>query len=165
MVTINVTGRVSNEPKVSETKYGNTMLSFNIAADEYVNGNRETSWFHVCYITKAAQNLAKYLTKGKYVAVVGRESISNYINKKQEILIDRTIWANDMELLGNGGSSDSGVEMNNGVIETQPEEKLKTTNREDVYDTDNTILMVDSTMKFPNVTVNVADDDEDPLPF
>lgn len=164
MVTINVTGRVSNEPKVSDTKYGNTMLSFNIAADEYVNGNRETSWFHVCYITKAAQNLAKYLTKGKYVAVVGRESISNYINKKQEILIDRTIWANDIELLGNGGSSDSNVEVNNGVIETQPEDKLRTTYKED-ENTDASVLTTDGVRKFPNVTVNVADDDEDPLPF
>lgn len=164
MVTINVTGRVSNEPKVSDTKYGNTMLSFNIAADEYVNGNKETSWFHVCYVTKAAQNLAKYLTKGKYVAVVGRESISNYINKKQEILIDRTVWANDIELLGNGGSSDSSVEINNGVIETQPNEKLKTVYKEN-EDTNMSVSNVVGVRKFPNVTVNVADDDEDPLPF
>ena len=86
---------------------GSTVISFPLAVNEsYVDGqgqkHEKTSWYKVDYWKKQGKSteVAKFLTKGKLVSVVGRPSASAYLNKEQQPTAEIVVRVDTLQLLG-----------------------------------------------------------------
>lgn len=110
MVNIFFNGRLGADAEIRETKNGTSLMTFNVAVDDFVNGEKATTWIRV----RSTQNLNKapYLKKGSLVSVNGVETVSTFLNKAGETMISRDVLADRIEYVrvGNGNSSETAKE-------------------------------------------------------
>lgn len=74
-------GRLTRDPELRYLPNGTSVTSFTIAVDRnYTNqqGERETDFIPIVVWRNLAETCAKYLTKGRLVAVLGRIQTRNY---------------------------------------------------------------------------------------
>jgi single-strand DNA-binding protein len=72
MQKITLIGRLGRDAAVRETQNGRKLIGFTMAVNGRVNGVDKTSWYDVSTFNyERYQNMAKYLTKGSSVTVVG----------------------------------------------------------------------------------------------
>lgn len=86
---VQLIGRLGNDPQVRSFKNGNSQASFVLATnDVYYNANKEkveeVQWHNVVIWGKKAEVAAKYLKKGKEVALEGQLVHRTYTNGKGE---------------------------------------------------------------------------------
>lgn len=65
----NFTGRLGRDPELRSTSGGTQVCSLAVAVDTF--GDRETVWVDVSVFGKAAESCARFLAKGREVAVSG----------------------------------------------------------------------------------------------
>ena len=68
-------GRLTRDPELRKTNSGNSVCSFTLAVDnEYkdAEGNKTASFSPCVTFNQSAENLSKFLRKGKLVAIIGR---------------------------------------------------------------------------------------------
>jgi len=78
-------GRLTKDPELRYTPSGLATCSFTVAIDRpFTNqqGNREADFINVVTWRKQAENVAKYVSKGRLVAVEGRVQTRNYENNE-----------------------------------------------------------------------------------
>ena len=68
-------GRLTNDPKTTNTEHGSLKASFNLAVNGY---GKRADFINIVAWGKTAENAQKYLTKGKRIAVNGRISTRDY---------------------------------------------------------------------------------------
>lgn len=72
MQKITLIGRLGRDAAVRETQNGRKVIAFTMAVNSKPNGVEKTSWYDVSTFNyERYQNMAKYLTKGGLVTVVG----------------------------------------------------------------------------------------------
>ena len=154
-----LSGRIVADAQKQVTTNGHEYITFRLGNNEYNDeknseGKPITYWFRVTSFNTNHINLAKYLTKGKPVIVVGNYKDNVYQNNKtgnceigRDIILDSLDFIND----GNGNNS-----QNN--IKTQ-----KTTSTTAIPEVTSA---VPKTQPQPTAPVNTAvNDDDDDLPF
>lgn len=110
-VNVNVIGRLGKDAELFNGTKGQ-FVAFDVATDDYANGNKTTSWFRVNSNQTA---IAPYLKKGTMVNVMGTESVKLYTSKTGQVGIDRNIFAYRVDFVSGGSGS-----IENNTSETQP---------------------------------------------
>lgn len=88
-------GRLSRDPELRHTTNGTAVCQINVAISRPVAQGKdpETDFINVTVWNKPAENVAKYLSKGRQIAVEGRIQTRNYESNGQtryvtEVLCD-----------------------------------------------------------------------------
>lgn len=103
--SVQLIGRLGNDPEVKNLPSGKTMATFSIAtSDSYRNakGDRveDTQWHKVVAWGKTAEIVGEYLKKGHETALEGKLIHRSYINDNGEKKYITEINANEVLFLG-----------------------------------------------------------------
>ena len=107
MNRVELVGRLSRDPELRHTTSGMAVCQINVAISRRVAQGRdpETDFINVVVWDKQAENVARYLAKGRQVAVEGRIQTRSYDNNEGKRTYITEVVANNVEFLGS--SSDS----------------------------------------------------------
>lgn len=99
-----IIGRLTADPELKFTEGGTAYSNVSVAVDRDFkpkDGERETDFVPVTVWGKSAENLAKYMTKGRQVAIEGRIQIDKYEKDGQKRAATKVV-ASRVEFLGGG---------------------------------------------------------------
>ena len=118
-------GRLTRDPELRYTSTGRAVCQFSIAVNRtYTNqqGQRETDFINIVVWDKQAENLAKYVTKGRLVAVDGRIQTRNYDNNEGKKVYVTEVLANSVQFLESKGTTSSApmMEADNSFMASEP---------------------------------------------
>lgn len=105
-------GRLTADPELRYTPSGAAVCSFRIAVDRPFNsqsGEREADFINIAVWNKAAENTAKYMSKGRQIAVEGRLQIRSYDGNDGQRRWVTEVVADRVEFLGGGGGNTGGA--------------------------------------------------------
>lgn len=104
-------GNLTADPQHSVTPNGTSRCSFRIATERnYTNpqtGKRESDFHNIVTWRQLADNCARYLTKGRQVAVRGSIQYRSYQAKDGSTRYMTEILAEDVRFLGSGNRQQS----------------------------------------------------------
>ena len=128
-------GRLSRDPELRHTTSGMAVCQINVAISRRTAQGRdpETDFINVVVWDKQAENVAKYLAKGRQVAVEGRIQTRSYDNNEGKKTYVTEVVANNVEFLGsvsdNNRSTSNNMEEN--PFDAMPMDEPTTTNVDD----------------------------------
>lgn len=102
MQRITFIGNVSTEPESRSTQSGVTVCAFNVAVNRKFNspdGQKQTDFFRVSAWRGLGETCAKYLSKGKKVAVTGELQARMYEDKQGKARMSLDVSADEVEFL------------------------------------------------------------------
>ena len=146
MNNVTLVGRITRDPELRTIASGQTTTTINVAVNRpftSANGEREADFINVVIWDKQAENVAKYLTKGRLVAVEGRIQTRNYDNNEGKKVYVTEVVALSVQFLESKGSN---TNVNNS---SNPFDNM--------VDTPNTYAPIDEPSK-QNETVDVSKD-------
>lgn len=110
-------GRLSRDPELRHTNSGTAVCQINVAISRPVAQGKEpeTDFINVTIWNKPAENVAKYLSKGRQVAVEGRIQTRSYDNNEGKRTYVTEVIANSVEFLGSANDNQ------NRVNQSEPE--------------------------------------------
>lgn len=94
-------GRLTKDPElryIPETQ--NAVCTFTLAVDRPMSRDKQADFIRITVFGKQAENCARYITKGKQVAVEGRIQTGSYRNKNGDTVYTTDVIANRVEFLG-----------------------------------------------------------------
>lgn len=97
-----IIGNVTKDPELRTTQSGISVCSFNVAVNRRLGANAEhpeADFFKVTAWRQLGENCARYLAKGRKVAVVGSVSASAYTGSDGQARASLEITADDVEFL------------------------------------------------------------------
>ena len=97
-------GNLCGDPVSRATQSGKTVAQFTIAVNRRDKG--EVDFFRISAWDKLGDNCAKWLIKGKKVAVVGSISATAYIGQDGKARASLEVTAQDVEFLSPAGKTD-----------------------------------------------------------
>lgn len=153
-------GRLTRDPELRYTNSNRAVCQFTLAIDRpftnQATGQREADFINVVVWDKQAENVGKYITKGRLVAVEGRIQVRNYDNNEGRKVYVTEVVANNVQFLESKNSV--GQTSGNG-FNSMPEPPMQQAPSEPTpYDfADNT---PSSTSSMP--TMNI-EDEKDPF--
>ena len=109
-------GRLARDPELRHTSNGKAVRQVTCAISRRVaaGANPETDFINCTVWDKQAENVAKYLAKGRQVAVEGRIQTRSYDNNEGKKVYVTEVIANNVEFLGSSsGSTNNEVQQNN----------------------------------------------------
>ena len=139
-------GRLTKDPELRYTGSNRAVTQITVAVNRTFtnqNGEREADFINVVIWDKQAENVAKYLTKGRLVAVEGRIQTRNYDNEEGKKVYVTEVVALSVQFLESKGSN---TNVNNS---SNPFDNM--------VDTPNTYAPIDEPSK-QNETVDVSKD-------
>jgi len=98
------------DPELRSTQSGISVCTFTLAVNRRktaTNQNHEADFFRVSAWRELGENCAKWLIKGKKVAVVGPVSVSTYQGNDGKTYANLEVMAQDVEFLSPAGQTDS----------------------------------------------------------
>jgi len=110
-------GRLTRDPELRTTSNGISVTSFTIAVDRNFNnqqGEKETDFIPIVAWRKLAETCAKYLAKGRLVAVSGRMQVRSYEGKDGKRYITEIV-ADEVQFLEKAESKEKFVEVEDNV--------------------------------------------------
>lgn len=99
MNDIRIIGHLTRDPELKTSSNGDEFCRFTVAVNRKTGGNEKADFFDCVAFKQTAAAIAKYMTKGRQIAVGGRME-SNTVEKDGQ---KRTYWqivALDVEFLG-----------------------------------------------------------------
>ena len=107
MNRVELVGRLSRDPELRHTTSGMAVCQINVAISRRVSQGRdpETDFINVVVWDKQAENVAKYLAKGRQVAVEGRIQTRSYDNNEGKRTYITEVVANNVEFLGSASDN------------------------------------------------------------
>ena len=148
-------GRLTRDPELRYTSSNRAVCQFTIAIDRpftnQASGQREADFINVVAWDRTGENVGKYMTKGRLIAVEGRIQTRNYDNNEGRKVYVTEVVANNVQFL----ESRNAVTNNNG-FDSMPEPPQERT----PYDFDGE--------ETPNTTENATptmnvEDEKDPF--
>lgn len=117
MNRLTIIGNLTGDPEKRTTQTGKTVTSFTVAVNrrKKVDGQPDADFFRVSAWDQMGDNCAKYLAKGRKVAVIGSVSVRTYETQKGEFRASMEVLANDVEFLSSKEPDQSGMT----VVETK----------------------------------------------
>ena len=102
---VQLIGHVGQEPEVKAFGEGKKVANISLATNEsYTNAKgekvEETQWHKVKAWGKTAEIIEKYVTKGKEIAIEGKLTYSDYLDKDGVKRYITEVVASDILLLG-----------------------------------------------------------------
>ena len=119
-------GRLARDPELRHTNTGTGVCQITVAISRRVaqGANPETDFINVTVWDKQAENVAKYLAKGRQVAVEGRIQTRNYDGADGKKVYVTEVVASNVEFLGSGnGNGSQPVMEDNPFTNSEPQEK------------------------------------------
>ena len=109
-------GRLSRDPELRHTTSGMAVCQINVAISRPVSQGREpeTDFINVVVWNKQAENVARYLSKGRQIAVEGRIQTRNYDNNEGKRTYITEVIASNVEFLGSANDNNRTNNNNNG---------------------------------------------------
>jgi single-strand DNA-binding protein len=112
MNRLTIIGNLTRDPEQRTTPNGATVCSFTVAVNrrnrrDAQNGQPEADFFRVSAWNQLGENCAKYLAKGRKVAVVGSVSVHTYQGNDGQTHASLEVMANDVEFLSSRSDMDS----------------------------------------------------------
>ena len=95
-------GRLTRDPELRHTPSGTPTCNLTVAVDRIgldQNGQRQADFVPVVTWNKQAENVSKYLTKGRLVAVEGRIQTRNYDDKDGKRVYVTEVVASNVQFL------------------------------------------------------------------
>ena len=117
MNRLTIIGNLTRDPEQRTTTTGSTVCTFTVAVNRRArrdaqNSQPEADFFRVSAWNQLGETCARYLTKGRKVAVVGPVSVHTYQGSDGQTRASLEVMANDVEFLssrndaeGEGGYS------------------------------------------------------------
>lgn len=124
MNRLTIIGNLVRNPELRTTPNGVNVCSFTVAVNKRNSGNNgenEADFFRVSAWRGLADVCAKYLAKGRKVAVVGPVSIHTYTNQKGETKADMQVNADDVEFLSQR-TEQTQIDTQTGYQQVQPDD-------------------------------------------
>ena len=100
-------GRLSRDPELRHTTSGTAVCQISVAISRYAGAGKEqeTDFINVVVWDKQAENVARYLAKGRQVAVEGRIQTRNYDNNEGKKVYVTEVIATNVEFLGSASDN------------------------------------------------------------
>lgn len=110
---VTVIGRVGRDPETVETKNGNKLLKFSVAADRRKNDDRGPMWVNINVWNGLEGNMP--IAKGSALTIVGYLDTNVYTNKNGETVTSLEVNASsiDYALTGGGRKEDGNAPSEN----------------------------------------------------
>ena len=108
-----IIGNLASEPVLRSTQSGISVCSFTVAVNRrktQQNQQPEADFFRVSAWRQLGENCAKWLVKGKKVAVTGSVSVSTYQGQDGKTYANLEVNADDVEFLSPAGHIDEPVQ-------------------------------------------------------
>ncbi len=104
-------GRLSRDPELRHTANGTAVCQISVAISRPVAQGHEpeTDFINVTVWNKQAENIARYLSKGRQVAVEGRIQTRNYENNEGKKVYVTEVIASNVEFLGSANDQNRSV--------------------------------------------------------
>lgn len=102
MNKITLIGNLTADPVLSATSTGKTVTRFRIAVNRRFgsqNGEKVTDFFRITTFGKPAEACAKYLAKGRKVAVIGELHADTYQDNEGMTRMSLDVMADEVEFL------------------------------------------------------------------
>ncbi|MEG1524764.1 MAG: single-stranded DNA-binding protein [Clostridia bacterium] len=129
MNKITLIGNLTHDPEVRSTPNGVTVCSFTIAVNRRFagqDGNRQTDFFRINAWRQLGDTCARYLSKGRKVAVIGELQARTYEAKDGTTRLSLDVSADEVEFLtpksqddGTGGGYTAPSKSNSSTAEAQ----------------------------------------------
>ncbi|MBQ3706088.1 MAG: single-stranded DNA-binding protein [Clostridia bacterium] len=112
MNRLTIIGNLTRDPEQRTTPSGSTVCSFTVAVNrrnrrDAQGGQPEADFFRVSAWNQLGENCAKFLAKGRKVAVVGPVSVHTYQGNDGQTRASLEVMANDVEFLSSRGEAES----------------------------------------------------------
>ena len=141
-------GRLTRDPELRYTSSNRAVCQFTVAIDRpftnQASGQREADFINVVAWDKTGENVGKYMTKGRLIAVEGRIQTRSYDNNEGRKVYVTEVVANNVQFLESRNAVN-----NNNSINSMPEPPIeRTTPEKTPYDfaSDNGQTIDNSTM-------------------
>ena len=123
MNRLTIIGNLVRDPELRTTPQGKNVCSLDVAVNRRrrVEGQPEADYFRVNAWNDLATNCAKYLTKGKKVAVTGSVSLSKR-EKDGKFYASIEVFAEDVEFLSPKDAEESKRDAASGMQEVTTDE-------------------------------------------
>jgi len=105
MLYITLNGRLGADAEVKSSKNGNQFVSMRVASNDFVNGERTTTWVNVMWVGERALKMSQYMKKGSSVIVNGTLRFSTYTDRNNEKAISVDIFADRVDFVDSGQNS------------------------------------------------------------
>ena len=108
MNRLTIIGNLTRDPELRTTQSGISVCSFTVAVNRPKKPDQQqadTDYFRVSAWRQLGENCAKWLIKGKKVAVVGPVSVSTYTGNDGKVYANLDVTANDVEFLSPAGQT------------------------------------------------------------
>lgn len=94
-----IIGRLTKDPEHRTTTSGKEVTTFTVAVNKKGGEHAEADFFRVSAWGEMGNNCARYLAKGKKVAVTGSVSVSAYKDRDGNARGNLDVYANAVEFL------------------------------------------------------------------
>ena len=100
-------GRLSRDPELRHTTSGTAVCQINVAISRPVAQGSEpqTDFINVVVWNRQAENVARYLSKGRQIAIEGRIQTRNYDNAEGRRTYVTEVIASNVEFLGSANDT------------------------------------------------------------
>jgi len=108
MNRVDLVGRLTRDPELRHTTSGRAVCQITLAINRtFTNqsGEREADFITVVVWDKAAENVSKYVTKGRLVSVEGRLQTRNYDDKDGKKVYVTEVIASSVQFLSTGSNN------------------------------------------------------------
>ena len=104
-------GRLSRDPELRHTTNGTAVCQINVAISRPVAQGKdpETDFINVTVWNKPAENVAKYLSKGRQIAIEGRIQTRSYDNNEGKKVYVTEVIASNVEFLGSASDNTKSI--------------------------------------------------------
>ncbi len=107
--TIMIMGNLGRDPELSYTPQGTAVCKFTVATNERRRdkaGEQQdiTTWFRVTVWGKQAENVSKYLSKGRKVFVQGRLHVEEWTDREGKARQSLEVNASDVQFIDSAGA-------------------------------------------------------------
>ena len=108
-------GILSRDPELRHTGSGTAVCQINVAISRPVAQGSEpqTDFINVVVWNKQAENVARYLSKGRQIAIEGRIQTRNYDNNEGKRTYVTEVIASNVEFLGSANDNRTNNTMDN----------------------------------------------------
>lgn len=106
---VTLIGRLTRDPEIKKTRGDMSVCNATLAVDRQVKADEEkkADFINITLFGKQADVFAKYLTKGRQIAIEGRIQTGAYEKENGEKVYRTDVIVNRFEFLGNKGEGGS----------------------------------------------------------
>ena len=109
-------GRLTKDPELRYTSSNRAVCQFTVAIDRpftnQASGQREADFINVVAWDKTGENVGKYMSKGRLIAVEGRIQTRNYDNSEGRKVYVTEVVASNVQFLESKNATSSNNEFN-----------------------------------------------------